>query len=131
MLGQSILCTSISLVSSVTDCEFVHRSSFLNSRPSHLQPGNTSVPLPRFVSESEIDKVAFGCACRLGAVVARLQREVSILDRYGSSQRIDSCDSIETDLSTMKEGLKGYYELETPRTAGLGEFLHTFQRIEN
>ncbi|GAA5979016.1 hypothetical protein JCM5350_004207 [Sporobolomyces pararoseus] len=98
-------------------------SSFLNSRPSHLQPGNTSVPLPRFVPESEIDKVAFGCACRLGAVVARLQREVSILDRYGSSQRIDSCDSIETDLSTMKEGLKGYYELETPRTAGLDSVL--------
>ncbi|GAA5960316.1 hypothetical protein JCM3765_007471 [Sporobolomyces pararoseus] len=98
-------------------------SSFLNSRPSHLQHGNTSVPLPLFVTESGIDKVAFGCACRLGAVVARLQREVSILDRYGNSQRIDSCDSIETDLNTMKEGLREYYELETARTAGLDSVL--------
>ncbi|GAA5894950.1 Zn(II)2Cys6 transcription factor [Sporobolomyces salmoneus] len=99
-------------------------SSFLNSRPSHLQHGNTSVLLPRFATDtSHLDDIAFGCACRLGTVVARLQQEVSILDRYGSSQRIESCDSIETDLNTMKEGLKEYYEMTEERPPGLDAVL--------
>ncbi|GAA5832375.1 hypothetical protein JCM3766R1_002400 [Sporobolomyces carnicolor] len=99
-------------------------SSFLNSRPSHLQQGNTSVPLPRFAAEGESsDGIAFACACRLSTVVARLQQEVSTLDRYGSSQRIDSCDSIEADLNTMKEGLQGYFDVPLERQPGLDAVL--------
>lgn len=54
-------------------------------------------------------------------MVARLQQEVSTLDRYGSSQRIDSCDSIEADLNTMKEGLQGYFDVPLERQPGLGQ----------
>ncbi|KAI5474756.1 transcriptional activator protein DAL81 [Pseudohyphozyma bogoriensis] len=61
-------------------------SSFLNSRPSHLQIGNTSTPLPPSPSEPSNNPTlpvspAFYYLCRLAVVVARMQSEISTIDK--------------------------------------------------
>ncbi|GAA5924328.1 Dal81p [Sporobolomyces koalae] len=103
-------------------------SSFLNSRPSHIQPNNTSVRLPPFpeddtITDSYQGGIAFGCSIRLGVIVARLQAEVSTLDRADSPLRIESCDSAEDDLAKMKGGLQFWYAKIATRTPGMDAVL--------
>ncbi|GAA5820317.1 hypothetical protein JCM3770_004044 [Rhodotorula araucariae] len=102
-------------------------ASFLNSRPSHIQAGNTNVPLLPFPTpaddvESYVGSISFGYACRLAVIVARLQSEVSTLDRYGSAARADSCDHLEQELAAMKDGAKPFLEMG-PRPVGMDCFL--------
>ncbi|GAA5892155.1 hypothetical protein JCM8208_001454 [Rhodotorula glutinis] len=102
-------------------------ASFLNSRPSHVQLGNTNVPLLSFPTpsddvESYVGSVAFQYSCRLAVIVARLQAEVSTLDKYGSPTRADSCDQLEHELNTMKEGARPFLDM-SPRPVGMDSFL--------
>ncbi|GAA5849664.1 hypothetical protein JCM9279_001972 [Rhodotorula babjevae] len=102
-------------------------ASFLNSRPSHVQLGNTNVPLLSFPNPSDdieayVGSVAFQYQCRLAVIVARLQAEVSTLDKYGSPTRADSCDQLEHELNTMKEGARPFLDL-SPRPIGMDSFL--------
>ncbi|KPV76725.1 uncharacterized protein RHOBADRAFT_51724 [Rhodotorula graminis WP1] len=102
-------------------------ASFLNSRPSHVQLGNTNVPLLPFPTpsddvESYVGSVAFQYSCRLAVIVARLQAEVSTLDKYGSPTRADSCDQLEHELNAMKEGARPFLDT-SPRPIGMDSFL--------
>ncbi|BGP45128.1 hypothetical protein JCM10450v2_000945 [Rhodotorula kratochvilovae] len=102
-------------------------ASFLNSRPSHIQAGNTNVPLLPFPTpaddvEAYVGSISFGYACRLAVVVSRLQLEVSTLDRYGSAARADSCDHLEQELNAMKEGARPFLEMSS-RPVGMECFL--------
>lgn len=100
------------------------QASFLNSRPSHVQLGNTNAPLLPFPTptddvDSYVGSTAFQYSCRLAVVVARLQAEVSTLDKYGSPARADSCDQLEHELNTMKEGARPFLDT-SPRPIGMG-----------
>lgn len=101
------------------------QASFLNSRPSHIQAGNTNVPLRPFPApsdsvESYTGSIAFAYSCRLAVIVARLQAEVSTLDKYGAASRAESCDHLEQELNAMRDGAKPFLET-TPRPVGMGE----------
>ncbi|GAA5905414.1 hypothetical protein JCM6882_003153 [Rhodosporidiobolus microsporus] len=100
-------------------------ASFLNSRPSHIQLGNTNVPLPPFPTPDDLENyastVAFAYSCRLALVVSRLQAEVSTLDVYGAPARADACDRIEKELNSMREGARPFLEM-TRRPPGMDAF---------
>jgi len=100
------------------------QASFLNSRPSHIQAGNTNVPLLPFPTPSDdveayVGSVAFQYSCRLAVIVARLQSEVSTLDKYGSATRAESCDELEQELNAMKDGARPFLDM-SPRPIGMG-----------
>ncbi|GAA6005375.1 hypothetical protein JCM10207_002958 [Rhodosporidiobolus poonsookiae] len=101
-------------------------ASFLNSRPSHVQAGNTNVPLPLFPTPDgpieSFNGMAFAYSSRLAVIVARLQAGVSILDQYGSPARADSCDHLEQELNTMKDGARPFLEMSR-RPVGMDSFL--------
>ncbi|GAA5971375.1 hypothetical protein JCM11641_008328 [Rhodosporidiobolus odoratus] len=101
-------------------------SSFLSSRPSHIQAGNTNVPLPPFPSPGDAPdtgtgSVAFAYSCRLAVIVTRLQSEVSLLEKYGSASRVDACDFLEQELNTLKEGARPFFEMSR-RPPGMDAF---------
>ncbi|BGP13116.1 hypothetical protein JCM10213v2_001035 [Rhodosporidiobolus nylandii] len=104
-------------------------ASFLNSRPSHIQTGNTNVPLPPFPTpddtpESYNDAIAFAYTARLASVASRLQIEVSTLDKYGSASRADACDHLEAELNSMQQGARPWLELSR-RPVGMDAFCFT------
>ncbi|GAA6041682.1 hypothetical protein JCM8097_003082 [Rhodosporidiobolus ruineniae] len=101
-------------------------ASFLNSRPSHIQLGNTNVPLPPFPTpddpvESYNGGISFAYSCRLAVIVSRLQTEVSTLDKYGTD-RAPACDYLEKELNSMKEGARPFLEMSR-RPVGMDAFL--------
>ncbi|GJN87705.1 hypothetical protein Rhopal_000660-T1 [Rhodotorula paludigena] len=91
--------------------------------------GNTNVPLRPFPApsdsvESYTGSIAFAYSCRLAVIVARLQAEVSTLDKYGAASRAESCDHLEQELNAMRDGAKPFLET-TPRPVGMECFLFT------
>lgn len=85
-------------------------SSFLNSRPSHLQAGNSNVgymplPTPHDTPETYRGAISFHYLCRLSIIVGHLQHEVSTLERYGTPQRVASCQRLEGELDALKTEL--------------------------
>lgn len=108
----------------LVDASGCAQASFLNSRPSHIQAGNTNVPLLPFPTPSDgveayVGSVAFQYSCRLAVIVARLQSEVSTLDKYGSATRAESCDELEQELNAMKDGARPFLDM-SPRPIGMG-----------
>lgn len=95
------------------------RASFLNSRPSHIQAGNSSVPIPRgavHLSQHEANRYAsFTYNCRLANIVTKLQAGVCILEKTTEASRngkIRLCESIEGDLTILHDEVKPLLRLE-------------------
>ena len=106
------------------------RTSFLNSRPSHVQGGNASVPIPSvpsYLSRSQANAYAsFTYNCRLANIVSRLQAGVCILEKTAEASRnakIRLCESVEVELTILHDELGPLLRLEG-ELPGMGQSAH-------
>jgi len=100
-------------------------SSFLSSRPSHIQAGNANTrqippPTSHDAAEDYRGALSFNYLCRLSTVVAKLQGQVSILDSYGTRGRVQACNQLEIELDELKAEAAGQFALGM-RESGMGK----------
>ena len=86
------------------------RMSFLHSRPSHMQPGNSSVPVPgvpSYLPRLESNRYAsFSYNCRLAVILGRLQNGLCLVERAGDASRnskIRLCETLEAELGILAD----------------------------
>jgi hypothetical protein len=84
--------------------------SFLHSRPSHIQTGNSNVPIPAvpaYLSRPVANRFAsFSYNCRLSLLVNRLQTGLCLVERTGDASRnakIRLCDSLQGELVILED----------------------------
>ena len=114
-------------------------SSFLSSRPSHMQPGNTSVPLPpRPVvmstctpSDSTLrndpTSPSFFYLCTLSCIVSDLQNSLCVVSKAESARHSLSTESLiglETNLAVLADETSPYlHMIARPPGMGMSDWL--------
>lgn len=80
------------------------------SRPSHIQAGNSNVPVPavpHYLGRSEANAFAsFSYNCRLSVLVTRLQAGLCLIEKAGDASRnpkIRICEALQTELTIMED----------------------------
>jgi hypothetical protein len=116
---RCLVCRTPRLLVQALQANQRRRTSFLNSRPSHVQGGNASVPIPSvpsYLSHSQANAYAsFTYNCRLANIVSRLQAGVCILEKTAEASRnakIRLCESVEVDLTILHDELGPLLRLE-------------------